>query len=81
MIDITLSTNPLYYNALSLISVIPFLHSISPTGRISTGPYARYMESRSRYTVATMLWPLMSWIALVCLGLLQKHPDGFSAPK
>src|SRR5271156_2929874 len=44
---------------LALIAAMPATNSISPTGRISTGPLARYIERHSSKTVATMLWPVL----------------------
>src|SRR4029077_7437861 len=38
---------------------MPATNSTSPTGRISTGPLARYIERHSSKTVATMLWPVL----------------------
>src|SRR5713226_8372873 len=37
---------------------MPATNSVSPTGRISGGPSARYIEWHSRKTVATTLCPL-----------------------
>jgi hypothetical protein len=36
------------------------LEELKPTGRISTGPLARYIERDSSKTVATMLWPVLT---------------------
>ena len=46
------------YWPLSLMAARPATNSVSPTGRISTGPLARYMEWHSMNTVATTLWPV-----------------------
>ena len=46
------------YMPLALIAAWPATNSVSPTGRISTGPAARYIEWHSRNTVATRLWPV-----------------------
>jgi hypothetical protein len=43
---------------LALMAATPLANSVSPTGRISTGPEARRMERASTNTVATMLCPL-----------------------
>ena len=43
---------------LALMAATPFTNSVSPTGRISGGPLARYMDMHSTNTVATTLWPL-----------------------
>ena len=46
------------YMPLALIAAWPVTNSISPTGRISAGPPARYIEWHSRNTVATTLCPV-----------------------
>src|SRR5262249_15389847 len=43
---------------LAHIAAIPFTNSVTPTGRISTGPASRYIELACTNTVATMLWPV-----------------------
>jgi hypothetical protein len=43
---------------LALMAATPLTNSVSPTGRISTGPVARDIARACTNTVATMLWPL-----------------------
>jgi hypothetical protein len=42
----------------ALIAAVPFTNSVSPTGFISVGPSARYIEPHSMKTVSEILWPL-----------------------
>ena len=44
---------------LALMAATPLTNSVSPTGRISAGPSARYIARDWTKTVATMLWPLL----------------------
>jgi len=46
------------YWPLALIAAVPLTNSVSPTGFISVGPSARYIEPHSTKTVWVMLWPL-----------------------
>ena len=45
------------YSPLALAAARPCTHSTSPTGRISSGPSARYMARASINTVERTLWP------------------------
>ena len=42
----------------ALIAAIPFTNSISPTGRMASGPSALNIDAHSMNTVDTTLWPL-----------------------
>ena len=46
------------YRPLALAAASPWTNSTSPTGRISSGPSARYMARASMNTVERTLWPL-----------------------
>ena len=41
----------------ALIAAMPLTNSVSPTGRRTLGPSARYMARHSMNTVDTTLWP------------------------
>lgn len=47
------------YRPLSLAADSPCTNSTSPTGLISSGPSARYIDRASINTVETTLWPLV----------------------
>ena len=47
-----------YEVPLALCAATPLTNSVSPTGRNSSGPSARYIAPHCRNTVATTLWPL-----------------------
>lgn len=46
------------YWPLALIAAVPLTNSVSPTGFISVGPSARYIEPHSMNTVSVILCPL-----------------------
>ena len=62
------------YCPLSLMAAMPATNSVSPTGRISTGPSARYIAWHSRNTVATTLWPVRRSASSSCEQVAMIRP-------